>query len=184
MSPRAACRLEYFGFEHVYDYVAGKADWRAAGLALEGRADQELTVADATRPDVPTAEPDEVLDAVRQRVRAAGWDEAIVIDCGRVVVGRLRGAVWNGDPTARVDQVMESGPTTVRADGSLSALLARMNDRGTKLVVVSNPQGALIGVLLARDATRLVAGEPPEQVWQDCDGCPGRWVARSADNKS
>ena len=36
MSPRAAWRLESFGFEQVYDYVAGKADWGAAGLPLEG----------------------------------------------------------------------------------------------------------------------------------------------------
>ena len=181
MSPRAACLLEYFGFEYVYHYVAGKADWKAAGLALEGAAEHGLTVGDATRPDVPTAELHEVLDLVRQRVTSAGWDEAIVIDRGRVVVGRLRGAVWDGDGTARVDQVMESGPTTVRPDGSLSALLARMNDRGTQLVVVTDPQGVLIGVMLAEDSARLVAGESPEQVWQDCDGCPGRWVARAID---
>ena len=31
MSPRAALRLERFGFE-VYDYAAGKVDWLAAGL--------------------------------------------------------------------------------------------------------------------------------------------------------
>lgn len=33
MSPRAAWRLERLGFEPVYDYVAGKVDWMAAGLA-------------------------------------------------------------------------------------------------------------------------------------------------------
>jgi hypothetical protein len=34
MSPRAAWRLERFGFE-VYDYAAGKADWTAPGLPTE-----------------------------------------------------------------------------------------------------------------------------------------------------
>src|SRR6266511_4403171 len=38
MSPRAAWRLESMGFAEVYDYVAGKADWGAAGLPLEGTA--------------------------------------------------------------------------------------------------------------------------------------------------
>ena len=33
MSPRAAWRLEAFGYVEVYDYVAGKSDWMAAGLA-------------------------------------------------------------------------------------------------------------------------------------------------------
>ena len=36
MSPRAACRLESLGFGEVYDYVAGKLDWMAAGLPTEG----------------------------------------------------------------------------------------------------------------------------------------------------
>lgn len=31
----AAVRLEALGFEHVYIYEGGKADWRAAGLPLE-----------------------------------------------------------------------------------------------------------------------------------------------------
>ena len=32
MSPRAACRLDTLGFEHVYDYLTGKYDWLARGL--------------------------------------------------------------------------------------------------------------------------------------------------------
>ncbi len=38
MSPRAACRLEALGFEQVYDYVLGIADWNAAGIPIEGDA--------------------------------------------------------------------------------------------------------------------------------------------------
>ena len=38
MSLRAAWRLEAIGFGPVYDYVAGKADWLAAGLPFEGTA--------------------------------------------------------------------------------------------------------------------------------------------------
>jgi hypothetical protein len=30
MSPRAACRLDTLGFEHVYDYLTGKFDWSRA----------------------------------------------------------------------------------------------------------------------------------------------------------
>jgi hypothetical protein len=48
-----------------------------------------------------------------------------------------------------------------------------------RLVVVSDPQAHLIGVLLADDARRLDAGETPEQVWKDCEGCPGRWSTGS-----
>ena len=34
-SSKAAARLEALGYERVYDYAAGKADWRAAGLPVE-----------------------------------------------------------------------------------------------------------------------------------------------------
>jgi rhodanese-related sulfurtransferase len=34
-SPAAARRLEELGYEHVYDYAAGKQDWQAAGLRVE-----------------------------------------------------------------------------------------------------------------------------------------------------
>ena len=175
MSPRAACRLEAIGFETVYDYTAGIADWKAAGLGVEGSEDPGLRIADATRPDIPTALSHETLGTARRRVDESGWDEALVVDCDGLVVGRLRGTPWDADDHQTVDTVMEAGPTTVRPDGSLHSLLGHMNKRATKLVVVSDPQGHLIGVVLADDAGRLATGEPAERVWKDCEGCPGRW---------
>ncbi|GMR01898.1 MAG: hypothetical protein BMS9Abin20_0220 [Acidimicrobiia bacterium] len=178
MSPRAACRLEAFGFEQVYDYTPGIADWKAAGLPIEGETSETQLVSDATRPDVPTASPDELLGAVLDRTTDAGWDEALVIDCDGVVVGRLRSAAWEQNRGLRVEEVMEPGPTTVRANAALGPLVERMEKRGTALVTVTTPQGVLIGVLLRTDAQQLLTGESPEQIWIDCDGCPGRWKAR------
>jgi rhodanese-related sulfurtransferase len=34
-SPKAARRMEDLGYEKVYDYEAGKEDWKAAGLPVE-----------------------------------------------------------------------------------------------------------------------------------------------------
>ena len=39
----------------------------------------------------------------------------------------------------------------------------------------ATPQGELFGVLLREEAGRLLTEEPPEQIWQDCEGCPGQW---------
>jgi CBS domain-containing protein len=178
MSSRAACRLDALGFEQVHDYTAGIADWKAAGLPLEGSMTDVQHVADATRPDIPTALPDELLGTVWERTEASGWDEALVIDCEGVVVGRLRGRTWKHDADVRVVDLMESGPTTVRPNGALAPLVDRMEERGTKLVTVTDPQGVLIGVLALQDAQRLVTGEPPEEIWVDCDGCPGQWKLR------
>lgn len=66
-------------------------------------------------------------------------------------------------------------------NGALAPLVTRMDERGTNLVTVTTPQGVLIGVLLLRDARRVVTGEPPEQIWVDCDGCPGQWKLQPSD---
>jgi CBS domain-containing protein len=179
MSPRAACRLERLGFGQVYDYVAGIADWRAAGLPTEGSAKPAQRVADATRPDIPTCHPSDTIATVRSNTFDAGWDECVVIDCDGIVIGRLRHQAWESDDTTIVEQIMESGPTTVRPDGLLQTLVDRMAKRDTKLVLVATPQGDLIGAVLHDEARRLVVGEPPEQIWRHCDGCPGRWTIKT-----
>lgn len=177
MSPRAACRLETFQFSQVYDYELGIADWKAAGLPVEGMNTAAQRISDATRTDIPSSTPDETIGTARVRTVDAGWDECVVLDCGRVVVGRLRNKAWEADDESIIEGVMEAGPTTVRSDGLLEPLLKRMRKRDTKLVLVTTPQGELVGAVIKQEAQRLLAGEPPEQIWRDCDGCPGRWVA-------
>jgi hypothetical protein len=159
----------------VHDYTLGIADWKAAGLPLEGSAAAVQVVGDATRPDIPTCGPEEELGAVSDRIETSGWDETLVIDCDGVVIGRLRGRAWDQERQSRVVDVMEPGPTTVRPNGALAPLVERMEKRGTKLVTVTDAQGVLIGVLIADEARRVIAGEPPERIWADCDGCPGQW---------
>ena len=178
MSPRAACRLDALGFDQVYDYIAGIADWKAAGLPTEGASSGMQRVADATRTDIPPCTPDETIGAVKARTNAAGWDECVVVDCNQVVVGRLRNQAWEAADSATAEQVMEPGPTTVRLDQLLEPLVGRMATRSTHLVLVTTPQGQLNGAVIRREAEQLLAGTPPEQAWQICDGCPGRWAVR------
>ena len=80
MSPRAAWRLESLGFAEVYDYVAGKLDWMAAGLPTEGTNAARPRVGQVARKDVPTCSLEERLGAVRDRVRALGWDVVVVVN--------------------------------------------------------------------------------------------------------
>jgi CBS domain-containing protein len=156
MSPRAACRLEQLGFERVYDYVGGIADWRAAGLPVEGSGKHGLRVADATSKGVPTCHVGGRVGEVRDRARAAGWETCVVVAGDGVVVGRLRSPAWDSDLDATVGEVMEPGPSTVRPDAALEPLVGRMRKKSTPQVLVTDPQGVLIGVLFFEDAGRLV----------------------------
>jgi len=146
MSPRAACRLERLGFDPVYDYTAGKADWRAAGLPTEGTPlpTRVLTAADRT---AVTCAPDEPVAAVVARSHQNGRTVCVVVDSAGVVCGRLRLARLDPRDDRRVEAVMEPGPTTIRADAPLDETLARMASRHVTSLLVTTPEGVLLGEL-------------------------------------
>jgi CBS domain-containing protein len=157
MSPRAACRLERLGFDPVYDYTGGKADWRAAGLPTEGRPQPKRVLSAADRAPM-TCAPDEPVASIVARLRRNGRLVCVVIDADRLVCGRLR--VDRLDPTdvRPVEAVMEPGPATVRADAPLDETLARMATRRVSSLLVTTPEGVLLGEL--RQPGGRVQAEP------------------------
>lgn len=98
MSPRAACRLETLGFEEVYDYVEGKADWVARGLPTEGDREDERRIGQLARRDVVTCALDERVGDVRSRVEASPYGFALVVAGDDIVLGRLRRAALEETP--------------------------------------------------------------------------------------
>jgi len=157
MSPRAAWRLESLGFGEVYDYAAGKADWLAWGLPREGTSADMPTVGDLARRDVPTCGLGETLGAVRQRIRAAGWEECVVTNDRRIVMGLLRGQDLDADPAATAEEIMRPGPTTYKPDTAAAEAGRRMSERGVRGLLVATPDGALVGLLRRQETER--AGE-------------------------
>ena len=155
MSPRAACRLESLGFEDVYDYEAGKQDWTAAGLPTEGTAAALPRAGDVARPDVPTCTLDEPLGAVRQRVRAGGWDTCVVVDAGRVVLGLLRRSQLDlprdDEP---VERVMLPGPSTFRPNVDIREMAHYLAEHDLPSAPVTTSDGRLVGLLVREDAER------------------------------
>jgi CBS domain-containing protein len=157
MSARAAWRLVSLGFAPVYRYTAGKEDWIAHALATEGDEADAPRAGDVADRDAPICTLDDRLGDVRDRVRAAGWESCIVVNDRRVVLGRVRGKALDGDPDQPVEEVMESGPTTVRPSEPLPALIERMRQRKVGSIVVTNSDGVLIGVLRREDGERWLA---------------------------
>jgi len=159
MSPRAASRLESLGFTRVFDYVAGEADWLAFGLPTEGDNADMPRAAQAAQRDVPTCVLTDQSGAVRDRLRGGGWELCVVVNERGVVLGRVRVDALDGKPEQTIDALMEAGPTTVRPDESLAALVLRMRDRKTRSVIVSTSDGVLVGVLRRDDAERELADQ-------------------------
>jgi CBS domain-containing protein len=159
MSPRAASRLEGLGFEQVYDYVAGKADWGSFGLPIEGRRDSRTRVGAYARTDVPVCGPDDRLANVRELARAAGWDTCFVTDARGVVLGRLGRAALARDDDVSVEEAMTPGPSTVRPCFELEKAIERMHTQNLSNLPVTRSDGTLFGVLRREDAEARTASQ-------------------------
>ena len=150
MSPRAAWRLEALGYGPVHHYVAGKADWLAAGLLTVTAGDRPARVADLMARDVATCAPGDRVADVVARLERQSDGICVVVNDARVVQGRLRLDRVDPSDARLVEEVMEPGPVTVRADAPLAETIERMRDRKAASLIISDPDGVLLGVLWRR----------------------------------
>ena len=163
MSPRAACRLEALGFAEVYDYVSGKADWLARGLPREGDNAGEPRAVDLLVDDVVACALAEPIADIRERVAESRYGFAFVVSPNRVMLGRLRRAALEGDPHLVAEEVMEPGPSTIRADSQLEPLAERMRRRDLTALPVTTPEGELLGVVRRDDLEQAIASGQPRR---------------------
>jgi len=152
MSPRAASRLESLGFERVYDYVAGKADWGSFGLPLEGAEGSERRAGSHVRTDAPNCRRQDRLQDICERLEETGWDTCFVLDGRGVVLGRIgRRAIRRGADVS-AEEAMTLGPSTVRPSARLQGLVERMRRQNLTSLPVTRSDGRLLGLLTLRDA--------------------------------
>jgi CBS-domain-containing membrane protein len=140
--------------------VAGKADWLAHGLPTEGEQAQVPRAKDVLRREVVTALPEEPVGGVAARVAPSPYGFALVVADDGTLLGRLHKAVLDADPSARAEQVMKAGPSTIRADRPLAELAERLPRRGLRTAVVTAPDGKLLGVVLWAAMEAQLACQP------------------------
>jgi CBS domain-containing protein len=160
MSPRAACRLEQLGFTDVYDYVPGKADWLAAGLPREGEAAAIPFAGDVASPVVSTCDHRQSVEAALEQLAATGHGFCVVVNDENVVLGMFY--VDEARPGAgTVADAMRPGPTTVRASEPVEPLVQRMRKAGVDGILVTDPEGRLIGLMDCAHAQNVLRGKQP-----------------------
>jgi CBS domain-containing protein len=140
------------GFTDVFEYSAGKADWGASGLPLEGRVTSFARIKDIARADVPTCEIDDTVALARGR--ANEWGTCLVVNAERVVLGRMFKKDLDGDPAARVGDVMQPGPSTFRPNVSAIEMLEYMDRNRLDTAPVTTSDGRLLGLVLREDVER------------------------------
>jgi CBS domain-containing protein len=164
MSPRAAWRLESLGFEDVYDYEAGKQDWAAAGLPVEGTGAARTRAGNVARRDVPTCGLDERVGEVRERTQVVGWNVCVVVNDERIVLGLLREGELGGEDEA-VERAMRPGPSTFRPNVDIREMAHFMAEHDLASAPITTPEGGLVGMLMREDAEHAAHGGEAS-VWE------------------
>jgi len=159
MSPRAAWRLESLGFKQVFDFEAGKLDWLAAGLPIEGTDAHIARVGDVARKDVPTATMDERLSDVRERAASLGRDAVVVVNEQNIVMGLLRAKELQQEGDCTVEQAMRPGPSTFRSYVSAKEVAEFMVEHKLDSSPITTSDGKLVGLLYQVDAVRAAAND-------------------------
>ena len=146
MSPRAACRLESFGFTDVYDYVNGKVDWLAHNLEVEGDDADRLTVGSVMRDDVVRCGPTDRASDVRELIERSPYPFALVTGEDGIVLGRVPRSTLDANPDERVGGIAEPGPKTFRPHVSAEKVAGVLAEKDLRWAIVTTPEGRLLGV--------------------------------------
>ena len=139
------------GFTDVYDFPTGIMEWMGAGLPTEGTNAERPRLVDVVRRDVPTCALGEFVRDVRDRVTASGWNACVVTNDDRVVLGLLRAAELESDPTLPVERAMRPGPSTYRPHVSVEEMARIMARRDLENFPVTTSDGRLVGLVRRED---------------------------------
>lgn len=134
----------------VFDYVAGKQDWLAHELPVEGKISETHTIGNLAERNPPTCSLTDSADAVRRRLRKEELKACVVVNDARVVLGLLPAdSPETGDQT--VEAVMEPGPSTFRPHTPADEAAEYFKRNKLDIITVTTSDGRLVGVLKAED---------------------------------
>jgi Mg/Co/Ni transporter MgtE len=84
----------------------------------------------------------------------------VVVNGGRVPLGTLSLDAMVSDPNAAAEQLMESGPATVRPSWSFEETSEYLKGQDLDRALVTTSEGILIGVYSQSDAARHMGNFP------------------------
>jgi len=140
------------GFTRVHDYAAGKVDWLAHGMPAEGTHANRPTAGSLARRDAAICELDTSAGDAIRAIGESAYGFALVLSATGVLLGCVRRSALEplgGD--APIERVLEPGPSTIRPHLTADELRDRLRNRDIRTLVVTRPDGVLIGVLRRDD---------------------------------
>ena len=98
------------------------------------------------RKNIFTCAPRERLADVKSRRRGTD-DLCIVVNDRNIVLGVIRGDAWNGNPQARISDVMHAVPCTIRPHLELNEAQNALRNYDWPSAIVTTADGELIGIV-------------------------------------
>src|SRR4029077_7319122 len=138
-----AWRLESMGFQEVYRYTPGKADWLPAGWGTEGTDAKRVRIRQMIHKDVPTCSLRERLEDVKSR-RRPNQDLCVVVNDRNIVLGVIQGETWEANPLSRVADVMQPGLYTIRPNLDPKDTQKLLRNYEGPIAIVTTSDGELL----------------------------------------
>jgi rhodanese-related sulfurtransferase len=150
VSARAAWRLESMGFQEVYRYTAGKADWLSAGFDTEGTEANKPRLKQILKRNVLTCAPRDRVGVIKNR-RPNPNDVCVVLNDRGIVLGLIEGEAWEQDPLKTAAEVMNPAPRTFRPNSDPTEVMKDMRKDDLENVLVTTSDGELLGFIQRRE---------------------------------
>jgi len=150
VSARAAWRLESMGFQEVYRYTAGKADWLSAGFDTEGTEANKPRLKQIIKRNVLTCAPRDRLGVIKNR-RPNPTDVCAVLNDRGIVLGLIEGEAWEQDALKTAAEVMNPAPRTFRANSDPAEVMKDMRRDELDNALVTTSDGELLGFIQRRE---------------------------------
>ena len=145
----------------MWDYAAGKVDWLAHGLRAEGTAADRPTAGRLARDDAPTCALDTTAGEALRAIADSPYGFALMISADGVLLGRLRrSALENVASEDSVEAILEPGPSTIRPHETAAELLTRLERSDVRTLLVTRPDGTLLGVVRREEIPRSQEIDP------------------------
>jgi predicted transcriptional regulator len=146
LSPRAAARLETFGFDRVHDYAPGKMDWLAYGLPVEKKTHGIALVAERLQREFPIARLGDSRADWRWRTEQSGFTVIPVLTENGVLIGLLEHLHTLADADLPVENVMNPAPVTLRPSASVENAIKQLDRLDADELPVTSSDGKLLGI--------------------------------------
>ena len=95
---------------------------------------------------MPTCALRERLEDVKSR-RRPNQDLCVVVNDRNIVMGVIQGETWDANPQARVVDVMQPGPRTLRPDLEPKDAQKMLKNYSAPVAIITTSDGELLGII-------------------------------------